>query len=228
MSRNRAKFFSTVFLLKKICTLVPPKTIKKQYMRNLFMALLLVTTTISFAQKSKAKSTTNSNVLATFENLKAEIITEGGKQKLVVVVETDGKKENILLKEITTKEKAQQPTNFKIKSFTVSGVKLYHFSYTENIITETKIKKENAMITSNEIWDLSATKIKILGNIQTTTNIKEIKKLGKSEATETVEKTRREGFDFTLTKDFEVLLSTKTQTNKYKFNASTRRYDPKK
>ena len=47
-------------------------------------------------------------------------------------------------------------------------------------------------------------------DIQTVTNIKEIKKLGKSEATETVEKTRREGFEFVLTKDFEVLLSTKT------------------
>ena len=100
-------------------------------------------------------------------------------------------------------------------------MKLYHFSYTENIITETKLKKENALITSNEIWDLSATKIKILGNIQTVTNIKEIKQLGKSTATETIEKTRREGFEFMLTKDFEVLLSTKTQTNKYKFNATT-------
>ena len=201
---------------------------KKLNMKKLILTFLLVTTTIGFAQKPKAKTATSSNVLATFENLKAEIITENGKQKLAIIMETDGKKENIILKELTTKDKAQQPTNFKIKSFTVSGVKLYHFSYTENIITETKVKKENALITSNEIWDLSSTKIKILGNIQTTTNIKEIKQLGKSTATETVEKTRREGFEFTLTKDFEVLLSTKTQTNKYKFNASTRRYDPKK
>lgn len=204
------------------------KNIKNYTMKKLFIALLIVTTTISFAQKPKAKATTSTNALATFENLKAEIITEGGKQKLAIVMDNAGKKENIILKDITTKDKAQQPTNFKIKSFTVSGVKLYHFSYTENIITDTKLKKENALITSNEIWDLSATKLKILGNIQTVTNIKEIKKLGKSEATETIEKTRREGFEFTLTKDFEVLLSTKTQTNKYKFNATTRRYDPKK
>lgn len=197
-------------------------------MRKLLIAFLLVTTTISFAQKPKAKATANSNVLATFENLKAEIITEGGKQKLAVIIDVNGKKENIILKDLTVKDKAQQPTNFKIKSFTVSGVKLYHFSYTENIITETKMKKENALITSNEIWDLSSTKIKIFGNIQTTTNIKEIKKLGKSEATETIEKTRKEGFDFTLTKDFEVLLTTKTQTNKHKFNPTTRRFDPKK
>ncbi|MBC5833772.1 hypothetical protein G6N05_02625 [Flavobacterium sp. F372] len=197
-------------------------------MKNVFIALLLVTTTISFAQKAKATPKAATGALATFENLKAEIITEGGKQKLAIVMDNAGKKENIILKDITTKDKAQQPTNFKIKAFTVAGVKLYHFSYTENIITETKLKKENALITSNEIWDLSATKLKILGNIQTVTNIKEIKKLGKSEATETVEKTRREGFEFVLTKDFEVLLSTKTLTNKYKFNATTRRYDPKK
>lgn len=197
-------------------------------MKNLCIALLLVTTTLSFAQKTKPTPKATTGALATFENLKAEIITEGGKQKLAIIIDNAGKKENIILKDITTKDKAQQPTNFKIKSFTVSGVKLYHFSYTENIITETKLKKENALVTSNEIWDLSATKIKILGNIQTVTNIKEIKQLGKSTATETVEKTRREGFEFVLTKEFDVLLSTKTQTNKYKFNATTRRYDPKK
>ncbi len=193
-------------------------------MKKLLLALFFCSATVLVAQKAKVSTT----ALTTFENLKAEIITESGKQKLVIVIENAGKKENIILKEINTKDKKQQPTNFKIKSFTVSGVKLYHFSYTENLITETKLKKENAIITSNEIWDLSTTKIKILGNIQTVTNIKEIKQLGKSTATETIEKTRREGFEFVLTKDFEVFLSTKTQTNKYKFNASTRRYDPKK
>ncbi len=197
-------------------------------MKNILLTLFLLSTTLNFAQKTKTIPKATSTSLATFENLKAELITEGGKQKLVIVIDKVGKKENIILKDITTKDKAQQPTNFKIKSFTVSGVKLYHFSYTENIITETKLKKENALITSNEIWDLSSTKIKILGNIQTTTIIKEIKQLDKSEATETIEKTRREGFEFTLTKDFEVHLTTKTQTNKYKFNATTRRYDPKK
>lgn len=199
-------------------------------MKNLYIALFLVTTVLSFAQKAKTtpKSTATSGALATFENLKAEIITEGGKQKLAIIIDNAGKKEKVILKDITNKNKAQQPTNFKIKSFTVGGVKLYHFSYTENTITDTKLKEEDALITSNEIWDLSATKLKILGNIQTVTHIKEIKKLGKSEATETVEKTRREGFEFVLTKDFEVLLSNKTQTNKYKFNATTRRYDPKK
>lgn len=199
-------------------------------MKNLiFTFLVLLITTVSLAQKAKTPVAATSNALATFENLKAEIITEGGKQKLAILIDNAGKKETIILKEISTKDKAQQPTNFKIKSFTIAGTKLYHFSFTENILTETKLKKENAIITSNEIWDLSTTKLKILGNIQTISQIKEIQFLDKNKtASQTVDKTRKEGFEFTLTKDFEVHLSTKTQTNKYKFNTTTRRYDPKK
>jgi hypothetical protein len=199
-------------------------------MKNLiFTFLLLVITNFSFAQKAKTPVAATSNALATFENLKAEIITEGGKQKLAILIDNAGKKETIILKEISTKDKAQLPTNFKIKMFTIADTKLYHFSYTENILTETKLKKENAIITSNEIWDLSTTKLKILGNIQTISQIKEIQFLDKNKtASQTVDKTRKEGFEFTLTKDFEVHLSTKTQTNKYKFNTTTRRFDPKK
>lgn len=199
-------------------------------MKNLlFTFLVLLITTVSLAQKAKTPVAANSTALATFENLKAEIITEGGKQKLAILIDNAGKKETIILKEISTKDKAQQPTNFKIKSFTIADTKLYHFSYTENILTETKLKKENAIITSNEIWDLSTTKLKILGNIQTISQIKEIQFLDKNKtASQTVDKTRKEGFEFTLTKDFEVHLSTKTQTNKYKFNTTTRRFDPKK
>lgn len=198
-------------------------------MKNVLLTLLLLLTTVSFAQKPKTPVKGTPTALATFENLKAEIITEGSKQKLAILLDNAGKKETIILKELTAKDKAQQPTNFKIKSFTIGTVKLYHFSYTENILTETKLKKENALITSNEIWELSTTKLKILGNIQTVSQITEIEFLDKNKtASQTVDKTRREGFEFTLTKDFEVHLSTKTQTNKYKFNAITRRYDPKK
>ncbi|WP_396181447.1 hypothetical protein [Flavobacterium sp.] len=198
-------------------------------MKKILFTLILLITTVSLAQKAKTPVAATSNTLATFENLKAEIVTDGGKQKLAIVLENNGKKETIILKEITTKDKAQQPTNFKIKVFTIADIKLYHFSYTENIITETKLKKENAVITSNEIWELSTTKLKILGNIQTISQINEIRFLDKNKtASQTVDKTRKEGFEFTLTKDFEVHLSTKTQTNKYKFNTTTRRYDPKK
>ena len=198
-------------------------------MKKILFTLISLITTFCLAQKAKTPIAATSNALATFENLKVEIITDAGKQKLAILIENAEKKETIILKEISTKDKAQQPTNFKIKAFTIANTKLYHFSYTENILTETKLKKENAVITSNEIWDLSTTKLKILGNIQTIIQIKEIEFLDKNKtASQTVEKTRKEGFEFTLTKDFEVHLSTKTQINKYKFNTTTRRYDPKK
>ena len=108
-------------------------------MKNILLTLILLITTASLAQKPKTPGKVTSTALATFENLKAEIITEGGKQKLAILLNNAGKKETIILKEITTQDKAQQPTNFKIKSFTIADVKLYHFSYTENILTETKL-----------------------------------------------------------------------------------------
>jgi hypothetical protein len=81
-------------------------------MKNLCIALLLVTTSLTFAQKAKPKTTpkATTGALATFENLKAEIITEGGKQKLAIVMDNAGKKENVILKDITTKDMAQKPS----------------------------------------------------------------------------------------------------------------------
>lgn len=179
-----------------------------------------------FSQKKKAAPIPP---LASYENITAEISSEGGKNKLVAYIQFDDKKEKVVLKELTTSDKTQFPTQLKITSFTISGVKLYHFSYVENIKIETKLKKEETIVTSNEIWEFSSTKVKILGNIQKTSKIKETVFLDKNKtASETQEKTRREGFDFSLTKENDVILSNKTQSNRYKFNPETRRFDPKK
>lgn len=179
-----------------------------------------------FSQKKKTPTTPP---LASFENITMDIISENGKYKLVAYIQFDDKKEKVILKELTTSDKTQFPTLLKINSITISGVKLYHFSYIENIKNETKLKKEETLITSNEIWDFSSVKVKILGNIQKTSKIKETVFLDKNKtASETQEKTRREGFDFSLTKENEVILSNKTQSNRYKFNPETRRFDPKK
>lgn len=94
-------------------------------MKNILLTLMLLITTVSLAQKPKTTVKTTSTALATFENLKAEIIMEGGKQKLAILLDNAGKKETIILKEISATDKAQQPTNFKIKSFTIGNVKLY-------------------------------------------------------------------------------------------------------
>ena len=79
-------------------------------MKNLCIALLLVTTSLTFAQKAKPKTTpkATTGALATFENLKAEIITEGGKQKLAIVMDNAGKKENVILKDFITKDKVAE------------------------------------------------------------------------------------------------------------------------
>ena len=88
-------------------------------MKKIFIAILLISTTLNFAQKAKPKTTTGP--LATFENLKAEIITEYGKQKLAIIMDNAGKKENIILKEIITKDKAQQQIDEILDKISQSG-----------------------------------------------------------------------------------------------------------
>ena len=63
-------------------------------MKKILFTLVLLITTVSLAQKAKTPIATTSNALATFENLKAEIITEGGKQKLAILLDNNGKNEN--------------------------------------------------------------------------------------------------------------------------------------
>ena len=46
----------------------------------------------SESKKNKIGSSSITSTLATFENLKAEIITEEGKQKLVIIIDNAGKK----------------------------------------------------------------------------------------------------------------------------------------
>ena len=55
-------------------------------MKNILLALLLLLTSFCLAQKPKTPVKATSTALATFENLKAEIIMEGGKQKLAIII----------------------------------------------------------------------------------------------------------------------------------------------
>jgi hypothetical protein len=199
-------------------------------MKKLLTTTLIFVFCIAFSQKKASTTTTNANTLATKENVILQIITETGKKKLVATItDAQKKKTNVLLKEITTKVDSELPKEGSITIYTVGGVKLYLFTYKETAIAKTTNKTETKVSTSNEVWEFGATNVKILGNIQTNTNIKEKVFLdaGKT-ASQDVEKNRKEGFEFTLTKTFDVILSNKTQSNTYKFNATTKRYDPKK
>ncbi len=185
--------------------------------RIIFVFALAVMATTSYAQKKKPTKGAASNALAKSGNLSVELI----KNNLYLFINSKATKDTILLKKYAVKG---MPTNCSITPFIVKGTVLNLVSWTETTLTEAKERTENKIEVYSEIWNV-ATKTKPLANIQTTTNIKEIQWLDKlKNASQTVEKNRHEGFEFSLTKEGDVKLKNKTQENMMVYNPSSNVY----
>ena len=175
------------------------------------------------AQKKKiSKSTPTSSALAKAENVTVEMIN---KNLTVIRANSTVKKDSVMLKDFTENSKA---TAVKITPFTAKGKKLFLISWTENVITTTKLKTEDAIIIFSEIVNFE-TKSKVLSNTQTTVNIKEFHYLdSKQTVSETVQKVRREGSELFLNPDGDVSLKNKTRENKLTFNVDKNLFVAKK
>ena len=175
------------------------------------------------AQKKKiSKSTPTSSALAKAENVTVEMIN---KNLTVIRVNSTVKKDSVMLKDFTENSKA---TAVKITPFTAKGKKLFLISWSENVVTTTKLKTEDAIIIFSEIVNFE-TKSKVLSNTQTTVNIKEFHYLdSKQTVSETVQKVRREGSELFLNPDGDVSLKNKTRENKLTFNVDKNLFVAKK
>ena len=139
-------------------------------MKKLTFFLLLLITSFGFAQKSKAKVAPKNVVLATVDNISAEIISEKTGKRVVLFVKNEGKVDTLEVKKL---DKADfKPNNFTIKSFTTQGKKFYHINWKEEIREETKVKKENGVLTEDQLWDIE-TKTLLLGNTYKSSHVKE-------------------------------------------------------
>ncbi|MBC7440004.1 MAG: hypothetical protein H7250_08485, partial [Flavobacterium sp.] len=108
------------------------------------------------------------------------------------------------------------------------GKKLFLISWSENAVTTTKLKTEDALMVFSEIVNFE-TKSKVLSNTQTTVNIREIHFLdAKQTVSETLQKVRREGFVLNLNPDGDVILKNKTQENKLTYNTDKNLFVAKK
>ncbi|MGK4568632.1 hypothetical protein [Flavobacterium sp. 3HN19-14] len=175
--------------------------------------------TAGYSQKKKKgakKAAATPTALAKADNLTAELI----KNNFYVFVNNKPKKDTLVTKNF---EGLKSPSDVKITPFTAKGSPLYAINWTEVTITETKLKTETATVIVTQIWD-AASKTKVLDNSQTTTNIKEIVFLNNTQASETREKVRREGFEFTLLPEGDVLLKNKTQENKMIYDATLKKF----
>ena len=189
----------------------------------LILFIILCNNTNLLAQKKKIKkSGAATSALAKAENVSAEMFN---KNLFAIKANSGVKKDSVMLK---TFRENSKPTALKITPFTSKGKKLFLISWSENVVTTTKLKTEDALIIFSEIVNFE-TKSRVLSNTQTTVNIKEIHFLdAKQTVSETLQKVRREGFELTLTPDGDVNLKNKTQENKLTYNADKNLFVTKK
>jgi len=175
------------------------------------------------AQKKKiSKNAPVSSALAKSENVTVEMIN---KNLTVIRANSGVKKDSVMLKIFAENSK---PTAVKITPFTAKGKKLFLISWSENVVTTTKLKTEDAIIIFSEIVNFE-TKSKVLSNTQTTVNITEMHYLdSKQTVSETVQKVRREGSELVLNPDGDVSLKNKTRENKLTFNVDKNLFLAKK
>jgi len=175
------------------------------------------------AQKKKiSKNAPVSSALAKSENITVEMIN---KNLTVIRANSGVKKDSVMLKIFAENSK---PIAVKITPFTAKGKKLFLISWSENVVTTTKLKTEDAIIIFSEIVNFE-TKSKVLSNTQTTVNITEMHYLdSKQTVSETVQKVRREGSELVLNPDGDVSLKNKTRENKLTFNVDKNLFLAKK
>ena len=197
-------------------------------MKKLFLFLILLVSTIGFAQKGKAKAKTatpKNVVLTTVDHISAEIISEKTGKRVVLFVKNEGKVDTLEVKKIETGD--FKPTGFTLKSFLANGKKFYHVTWKEEIKIDTKLKKENGVVNEDQLWDTEKKEL-LLGNTHKSSHIKETVFLDANKtASHDVEKNRSEGFEFALNGDGSFNLKTKTQNSTYAYNVASSKYEIK-
>lgn len=184
-------------------------------MKKIVLFTLIALCSISsYSQKKKGTAkkatTTTKGVLAKVDNLVAEV--KAGNFQLTI----DGK-DAIVVKPADAKF---TPTDVKLKSFTASGVKLYLLSWTEKTLNKTDLKTEDITTVYSNVYEITSKK-QVFYNTQLTNHIVEKVFLDRlKNASETQERMRREGFEFTLNADGTITQKNKTQENKLIYDAT--------
>ena len=178
----------------------------------LFVSIVLLSVNC-FSQKKAVdkKPVVTAVAFPKLDNLKVEI--KNG--KFQVSISEKGKTNDMLI--VKDVDVAFAPKDCKLSSFMASGVKLYLLTWTEINTVKTNMKSEERTTIYSVIYEIIAKK-QVYSNYQLTNHITEKVFLGKSEASETQEKMRREGFEFKLNPDGSVTQKNKTQQTTYVYD----------
>jgi len=196
--------------------------------KMIFVLAISLCCTAIYSQKKKPvkKAGTPTSVLAKVNNVSAELTSK--KDRFQVMIDKDTlftRRIDVSANSKPATKNNNIPFNCTIIPVVVKGTPLYCISWSENNVNEITDKTEDRTKIYSEVWN-PITKTQVVANQQSTTKIKEILWLDKlKNASQTSEKLRREGFDFTLTKEGDVLLKNKTQENRMIYNPSTNVYE---
>ena len=179
----------------------------------------------TFGQRKKiVKKPISGVVITKLDKVAAEFF----KNTLYVIIPsiTDAtQKDTIILKPDVQKNAILNPTISLIKTKTNQ---FYAVSWTENNLTTTKLKTEDATTIFTEICDFS-TKLRVLSNFQKTTKIKEIRFFDANQTvSETIDKVRKEGNEIKILPDGDVILINKKGETKLTFSPAEKIYVIKK
>ena len=162
-----------------------------------------------YSQKKKALPQKASATASTFPKLD-NLTTEVKNGNFQLSISEKGKTNDALV--VKAVDASFKPTDCKLSSFMANGVKLYLLTWTELTKVVSAKKSEDKTTVYTIIYEL-ASKKQVFSNYQLTNHIIEQVMLGNSTASETQEKYRREGFEFTLNPDGSVTQKNKTQQN---------------
>lgn len=187
-------------------------------MKKITILLLILSVSIVYGQKKKKKITSSSattSVLAKSGN--ASVVFSKKKDLYLVVL-----KDSMLL----TKNRTDfNPTNVKLTPVKAKSNTFYCVTWNETQKTDTKLKKEVAAVTENQIWN-PVTKTLLIGNTHKAVDVSEIEFLDRLKtASQTVYKKRNEGYVFTLLGNGDFTLSNKSVTTKYAYNEKSSKYE---
>jgi hypothetical protein len=199
-------------------------------MKKLILLLALSLCSLSaFSQKKKGASKAGAaptSVLAKVNNMSAELTSK--KDRFKVMIDKDTlftRKIDLSGNSKPSTKNNNIPFNCTITPVVVKGTPLYCISWSDNNINEITDKTEDRTKVYSEIWN-PVTKTQVMANMQATTKIKEILWLDKlKNASQTSEKIRREGYEFSMNKDGDVFLKNKTQENRMVYNPATNIYE---
>lgn len=198
-------------------------------MKNIFVFLIVFAFTNAVFSQKKAKGKKilkTSIVLASATNVVFEMNKKNGVNQLYLLL---GDKKDTLLVKSVSETTTIVANSGKIKPFISAATPLLNITWIENNISgDVKTKLENSTKINNEIWDVTA-RSQAFANVQTTTNIKEIVFLDRlKNASETQERNRKEGFEYTLLPNGDVSLVNKSIVNVMVYNSSDKKYKFKK